>query len=206
MLNQEKNEQVTEKKRYKAINFEQIESAKKGLSVLEVEKSYTVGKAVYELRTEINKLVRKGVKISQIIEELKKHNISANYREIKEILGEIPTKKEKVTQKINKITNDKEVKETKKEEKKENIKKIVNKKVETVVTLAKEQEQKPLFKVPDLSTLPPELTSIPGFNPASPEIVRFVDAKGCKKIYMKGRCVSDPSQGPMHSIDLDKHR
>ena len=99
--------------------------------------------------------------------------------------------------------NEKEQKEELKEEKQEKKVDTVQK---TVVTPVSGQEQKPLFKVPDLSTLPPELTSIPGFDPASPEIVRFVDSKGCKKIYMKGRCVSDPNQGQMHSIDLNKHR
>ena len=70
------------------------------------------------------------------------------------------------------------------------------------------EEKKPGFKVPDLSTLPPELTSIPGFNPASAELVRFVDKNGTKMIYMKGRVISDPDQktGPVNTFTLDKHK
>ena len=201
------------KKKYGSINSDQILEAKKGLETLEVEKTYTVSKAVYELRTEIIKLVRKGVKISQIITELKKHKIGATRIEIREILGDLAPKRGKKEVNENKIVENKEVKETKKEEKKEDIKQIVGKKVETpvqkaVVVPAQAEEKKPGFKVPDLSTLPPELTSIPGFDPTSSEIVHFVNERGRKKIYMKGRVVDDPNQqsGPMHSIDLDKHR
>ena len=177
------------KKKYGCINTDQILEAKKGLETLEVEKTYTISKAVYELRTEIGKLVRKGVKISQIIAELKKHNIGATRKEIKEILGEISPKKEKI--------------ESKKVEK-QSVPAQAQKPTLAPVTTPKPAAQRstppaqgaaPTFKVPDLSTLPPELTSLPGFDPAIEKPFDFTDENGREKTYFMGRIVDAMKKG-----------
>lgn len=179
------------KKTYGCINVDQILEAKKGLETLEVEKTYTISKAVYELRNEIGKLVRKGVKISQIITELKKHNIGATRKEIKEILGEIAPKKEKI--------------ESKKVEK-QSVTTPVQKPTPVPVTTLKPAAPKPTptptpggtaptFKVPDLSTLPPELTSLPGFDPAIEKPFDFTDENGREKTYFMGRIVDAMKKG-----------
>ena len=177
------------KKTYGCINVDQILEAKKGLETLEVEKTYTISKAVYELRNEIGKLVKKGVKISQIIAELKKHNIGATRKEIKEILGEIAPKKEKM--------------ESKKVEK-QSVPALVQKPTPAPVTTPKPAPRAaqpapggtaPTFKVPNLSTLPPELTSLPGFDPAIEKPYDFTDENGREKTYFMGRIVDAMKKG-----------
>lgn len=184
---------------------DKVLQGRKALEQICIEQVNSSSSIVKALKPEILKLRKAGVPLSTIAEKLSSAGIKASKQLICTL---VPLDKVKV-QKGKKVLN-------------ENSEKVINNnngvqeelhqkavkvtKAEPVVTQPVQQDSKPSFKVPDLSTLPPELTSIPGFDPASPEIVRFVDAKGCKKIYMKGRCVSDPSQGPMHSIDLDKHR
>ena len=85
MEKQETKGNLVQKKRYCGIDLRQIEEAKGGLTAIEVEKKYTVKGAVYELRGEIGKLVKKGVKISQIVEGLNKYGIGASGKEVREI-------------------------------------------------------------------------------------------------------------------------
>ena len=53
----------------------------------------------------------------------------------------------------------------------------------------------PTFKVPDLSTLPPELTSLPGFDPAIEKPFDFTDENGREKTYFMGRIVDAMKKG-----------
>ena len=176
---------------------DKLESIKNKLMAASNNPDATATQIILKFKTEITKLRREKVSLSKICEILKSEDVEVSISMLRYVLGPL-NKRKKDAEKM-------QIKVVKAQEKQEKKIDTVQK---TVVTPAQGQEQKPLFKVPDLSTLPPELTSIPGFNPASAELVRFVDKNGTKMIYMKGRVISDPDQktGPVNTFTLDKHK
>ena len=186
---------------------DKVLQGRKALEQICIEQINSSSSIVKALKPEILKLRKAGVPLSTIAEKLSSAGIKASKQLICTL---VPLDKAKI-QKGKKVLNEsseKVINGNNGVQEKLQQKKAEVTKVEQVVTQPVQQNSKPSFKVPDLSTLPPELTSIPGFDPASAELVYFVNDKGRKKLYMKGRVIDDPNQqsGPMHSIDLDKHK
>lgn len=186
---------------------DKVLQGRKALEQICIEQVNSSSSIVKALKPEILKLRKAGVPLSTIAEKLNSAGIKASKQLICTL---VPLDKVKV-QKGKKVLNEsseKVINDNRSVQKELQQKTVMVTRAEPVVTQPVQQDSKPSFKVPDLSTLPPELTSIPGFDPASSELVYFVNERGRKKLYMKGRVIDDPNQqtGPMRGIDLDKHR
>ena len=175
----------------------------------------TASSIVKALKPEILKLRKAGVPLRTISEKLSSVGIKASKQLICML---VPLDKEKV-QKGKKALNESSGEVTEKL------------KTDTAVVQKQEQGQRPTpapvaapkstpklavqkpttqnagttpdFKVPDISTLPPELTSIPDFDPAIEKVYEFVDERGVTKNYFRGR-IFDAMKKGRQGFDMNK--
>ena len=197
---------------------DKIVKAKGRLSSFSEQQKTSPRQAILALKPEINKLRRGGVSVSKIVDLLKEEDIIVSISLLRQVAGPLRQKKVKnageqkvkqeekstVQQSPLNAQQEKPLNTTKKTE----LPPVVVQKTMTPKPAVQTEEKKPGFKVPDLSTLPPELTNIPGFDHTSPEAAFFVNAEGKKMVYLKGRIIADPDQstGPVHGFSLEKHK
>ena len=165
---------------------DKVLQGRKALEQICIEQVNSSSSIVKALKPEILRLRKAGVPLSTIAEKL----CSAGIKVSKQLICTlVPLDKVKV-QKGKKVLNEsseKVISGNNGVKEKLHQKTVEVTKAATVVTQPVQQDSKPSFKVPDLSTLPPELTSIPGFDPASSKSVEFIDENGDPKIYLEGR-------------------
>lgn len=200
------------KKIIENLSDDKLESIKSKLMSASNNADATATQVILRFKPEITKLRREKVSLNKICDILKSEEIDVSVSLLRHVLGPLNKRKKNVENQQQSIQEQKKTPTQIQPEKPLNTTKNVE--VKSVVT-QKPATPKPAagvtspgFAIPDLGTLPAELTSIPGFDPASTKTVNFVDKNGKKMIYMKGRLIPDPDQhsGPVNTFTLDKHK